>query len=417
MKFQATRGTKDILPDETKYWRWLEITAHDTFCQYGYRQVITPVFEQTELFTRSIGPSTEIVMKEMYTFKDKGRRSLTLRPEGTVPVIRAYLEAGLFNNQLTKLYYFGPMFRQERPQSGRYREFYQIGVEAIGCEQPMLDSELIMMAAHFLKKLGLKNFEVLVSSVGCPICRPVLRERLKAFFAPLVNNLCEDCQKRYKRNVLRILDCKNEKCSRFLNGLPSILETLCQPCRDHFNLVCEYLDKVSLPFKVSSYLVRGLDYYTRTTFEIISASLGAQNSICGGGRYDFLVKELGGPDTPAVGFAIGVERLVSVLKGEGMSPPQNQQPLFYLIGLGFEAQQKVFVLANYFREKGKRVEVCCDEKSLKSSLRQGHKLGADYVLIIGEEELKSNQVTVRSMAESYQQAVPIEQINEWVMSR
>lgn len=416
MKFQTTRGTKDILPQEARLWRWLEATAYQVFSQYGYAQIITPIFEQTELFTRSIGVDTEIVMKEMYTFKDKGGRSLTLRPEGTAPVIRAYLQAGLTTSQVTKWYYFGPMFRQERPQAGRFREFYQIGVEAIGSAEPILDAELILMAANYLKKLGLADFEIALSSVGCPICRPVLRERLKSYFSSFLEKLCQDCQKRYKRNVLRILDCKDEKCRRYLSGLPSVLETLCQACRDHFNMVCEYLDKVGLAFKVSSHLVRGLDYYTRTTFEIISKKLGAQNSLCGGGRYDYLVKELGGPQVPAVGFAIGVERLISVLKEEKIDISSEKKSLFYLIGLGLEAKEKIFVLAEQLRAAGKCAEVSVNGKSLKAQMRQADKIGANFTIIIGEEEIKQNMAIIRSMKESRQEEIGLDKIIDWAQT-
>lgn len=417
MKFQATRGTKDILPPDSLIWRRIEETAYQVFKQYGYEQIITPIFEQTELFSRGIGSTTEIVMKEMYSFKDKGKRNLTLRPEGTAPIIRAYLEAGLGTSAITKWYYFGPMFRQERPQAGRYREFYQIGVEAIGSEEPIMDSELIVMAAQFLKKLELENFVINLSSVGCPICRPVLRERLKGYFSSFLNELCSDCQQRYKRNVLRILDCKNEKCNHFFKGLPSVLETLCHACRDHFNMVCEYLDKVGLTFKVSPYLVRGLDYYTRTTFEIVSPKLGAHNSLCGGGRYDYLVKELGGPAKPAVGFAIGVERLINVLNEEKISLKNEPENLFYFIGLGLEAKQKVFFLANLLREKGKKVEIACDGRRLKNQLRQADRQGARYVLIIGEEELKQNQISFKDMQDGQQEIIKLENFEQWASQK
>ncbi len=289
MRYELPRGTKDILPEEVDMWHKIEATCQTLFKRYNYKEIRTPTFEVTGLFEGGVGKDTDIVQKEMYTFMDRGGRSLTLRPEGTAPIVRAFLQNSMHKKNIgpTKVYYAGPMFRYERPQAGRFRQFHQIGVENLGCEDPFADAEIISLGVHIFDNLGLSDLSVTINSVGCPVCRPVIEERIKQFIGSTLSCLCTDCQRRYNENPLRILDCKNTKCQPYFLGLPDICSSHCQSCKDHFNLVLEYLDTLGIVFNVNPRLVRGLDYYTRTTFEIISDQLGAQNAICGGGRGDF----------------------------------------------------------------------------------------------------------------------------------
>ena len=311
MKFQAPKGTHDILPGESEQWEWLEAIARDVLSRYGYREVRTPMFEATDLFVRSVGESTDIVRKELYTFEDKGGRSLTLRPEGTAPLVRAFLEHSLAHGQpIARLCYLGPMFRYERPQAGRFRQFWQIGAELIGPGAASADAEMIDLFVSIIQGVGFRNVTVLLNSLGDATCRPVYVERIREYFGKHVDSLCGDCKERLKTNPLRILDCKVPACQPVLAGAPSMLDSLCDPCREHFSNVQAALRALAIPFEVAPRLVRGLDYYTRTVFEVHAASLGAQNAVGGGGRYDRLVKDFGGPETPAIGFSIGMERLL-----------------------------------------------------------------------------------------------------------
>ena len=311
MKFQAPKGTHDILPGESERWEWLEARARDILSRYGYREVRTPMFEATDLFVRSVGESTDIVRKELYTFEDKGKRSLTLRPEGTAPLVRAFLEHSLGHGQpISRLCYLGPMFRYERPQAGRFRQFWQIGAELIGPGGPAADAEMIDLFVAIIRGVGLKDVTVILNSLGDATCRPVYEERIRSYFEKHADALCGDCRERLKTNPLRILDCKVPSCQPILAGAPNVLETLCDGCREHFDGVQAGLRALGIAFEVAPRLVRGLDYYTRTVFEVHAASLGAQNAVGGGGRYDRLVKDFGGPDTPAIGFSIGMERLL-----------------------------------------------------------------------------------------------------------
>jgi len=311
MKFQAPKGTHDILPGDSERWEWLEGRARDILSRYGYREVRTPMFESTDLFVRSVGESTDIVRKELYSFEDKGGRSLTLRPEGTAAIVRAFLEHSLAHGQpISRLYYLGPMFRYERPQAGRFRQFWQIGAELIGPGGPAADAEMIDLFVAIIEGVGLRNVTVILNSLGDATCRPVYEERIRTYFTKHADALCGDCRERLKTNPLRILDCKVPSCQPILAGAPNVLETLCDPCREHFEGVQAGLRALGIPFEVAPRLVRGLDYYTRTVFEVHAESLGAQNAVGGGGRYDRLVKDFGGPETPAIGFSIGMERLL-----------------------------------------------------------------------------------------------------------
>ncbi len=410
MKFSTTRGTKDILPDEIGYWQHIERVSREVFGFYNYQEIRTPVFEETGLFLRSIGDATDIVEKEMYSFIDKGDRSLTLRPECTAPIARAYLQNNFHNTQpKSKLFYSGPMFRYERPQAGRYRQFHQMGVENLGSDHPFSDAEVITLGVHLFDEIGLSGLSVNINSVGCPVCRPVIEERLKQFIGNSLPFLCGDCQRRYQNNPLRLLDCKNEKCATYLAGLPDIRSSHCQECKDHFSAVLEYIDSLGIPYHINPRLVRGLDYYTRTTFEIVSDVLGAQNAICGGGRYDYLVEQLGGPHTPAVGFAFGMERAVMILK-EISETAHHESVTAFVAPIGFAQQAPCFYLMDELRRAGIRSEMDYTKTDLKTLLKQANKLNAKFTLIYGEEEAEHQQILLKDMHDGSQRTVPIKKV-------
>lgn len=410
--YSVPRGTKDILPEEIPYWHAIEAIARNTFDLYNYQEIRTPMFESTELFQRGLGSQTDVVEKEMYTFLDKGERWMTLRPEGTAPLVRAYIQHNLSKmNKYTKLYYIGPMFRYERPQAGRFRQFHQIGVENMGSEHPLSDAEVISLGIHLFDEIGLSDLTVSINSVGCPVCRPVIEERLKQFLGMNLKFLCSDCQKRFSSRPLRILDCKNPGCRTYFTGLPDIHKSTCQECKDHFNAVLEYIDALGIIFSINPNLVRGLDYYTRTTFEIISDTLGAQNAICGGGRYDQLIKQLGGPSTPAVGFAFGIERAVMILKQlEDQQVPFDQSPVIYIAPLGENQRRKAFYLLDELRRLGIKCEMDYVKDDLKSHLNYANKLKVKYALIYGENEAEKEVVLVKNMIAHTQIEIPMDQI-------
>jgi histidyl-tRNA synthetase len=365
-----------------------------------------PRVKLTELFTRSIGDSTDIVTKEMYTFTDKGERSITLRPEGTAPVVRACIENNLIaQGELVKLYYFGPMFRYERPQAGRYRQFYQAGAEAFGSADPLLDAEMIELGIRFFVNLGLKELEVDINSVGCKKCRPKYTEALKDYFRDKAKDLCEDCRKRLDTNPLRVLDCKVPGCQAAVDKAPSSVDYICPDCKKDFEIVTGTLKKDAVNFKVNKRLVRGLDYYTRTTFEIVSKDLGAQNAVCGGGRYDDLVEELGGKPTPATGFAIGLDRLVMVLMDQKVKIPGDDRLTVYIATLGDAAREKGFEILKNLRDMGIKSDMDYQGRSLNSQLKKADKLNAKFAMIIGEDELKRDMVVIRSMDKKEQEEI------------
>ncbi|MDR1113702.1 MAG: histidine--tRNA ligase [Candidatus Margulisbacteria bacterium] len=404
-QYTVPRGTRDILPEETTLWQFVEQKAREIFALYNFREIRTPVFEHTELFLRGIGENTDIISKEMYTFQDRKGRNLTLRPEGTAAVVRAYLESGRHNQEpLSKLWYQGPMFRYERPQAGRYRQFHQIGCEVLGAGNAYQDTEVIAMAQHFFTALGLKNLEVHINSVGCKICRPVIKERLKSFLGNNLDNLCEDCRKRFETNPLRILDCKNPKCNDFFVGLPDISSVLCADCKAHFHDVQDYLNILQIKFKVNPRLVRGLDYYTKTVFEVISGQLGAQNAVCGGGRYDNLVQELGGPALPAVGFAFGLERAVLIMQNQNITVPETR-PYILLTPLGENACGRAAVFAEKLRHSGIPAEIDVSAKGLGAKLKSANKLGVAYVYILGDDELLEKCGQLKNMQTGVQEKV------------
>ena len=411
--YRAPRGTSDILPKEQAYWRYIEQKVVNICQLYGYERIDAPAFEDTGLFARSVGEETDIVEKEMYTFEDRGGNKMTLRPEGTAPVCRTYLEHGLHNlPQPVKLYYLASIFRYERPQSGRYRQHYQFGYEAIGDGDPTLDTEVIDMAWQFFLSLGLRHLSLKVNSIGCKQCRPEYLASLKDYYADYTQNLCPDCKTRLKINPLRLLDCKKPSCQQIANSAPRNIEHLCPQCNTHFNQLKRYLALLELPFEIDHRLVRGLDYYTRTVFEIQPEAEGAQSALGGGGRYDDLIEELGGKPTPAIGFAIGIERIVLNLKKQGVPIPTLPRPEVFIAYMGDEARDEAVKLASTLRKKGIGVIEALGSKSLKAQLRQANTLGARYTIIIGEQEVKTGTVILRDMTTSQQQTIPPNQLPE-----
>jgi len=386
-KYTVPRGTRDILPEEVVLWQFVEQKAREIFALYNFREIRTPIFEHTELFLRGIGENTDIISKEMYNFLDRKGRSLTLRPEGTAAVVRAYLESNRRNQEpLSKLWYQGPMFRYERPQAGRYRQFHQMGCEVLGATSAYQDTEVIVLAQHLFESIGLQGLEVHINNVGCKNCRPVIKERLKSFLGDNLNNLCDDCCKRFETNPLRILDCKNPKCNEFFVMLPDISDVLCTDCKEHYHDVQNYLNIMRVKYKVNPRLVRGLDYYTKTVFEVISSHLGAQNAVCGGGRYDNLIQELGGPSIPAVGFAFGLERAVMIMQNQKVTAPE-QRPYLLLLPLGVNAGNRAVIFANKLRCKNVPLEIDISDRNLSAKLKTANKLGVKYAYILGEDEL------------------------------
>ncbi|MCK5577177.1 MAG: histidine--tRNA ligase [Dehalococcoidales bacterium] len=411
--YQAPRGTRDILPQEQAHWRYIEHKAEVVAQLYGYGRIDTPTFEDTGLFSRSVGEGTDIVQKEMYTFEDRGGNQLTLRPEGTASVCRAYLEHGMHNQpQPVKLYYLAPIYRYERPQAGRYRQHFQFGFEAIGDDDPALDAEVIEMAWRFLGLLCLGRLRLLLNSIGCRKCRPGYLEQLRRYYARYGDKLCPDCQIRLKRNTLRLLDCKKPLCRQLAASAPRSADCLCPECDRHFDSLKKYLSALQLPFVVDHCLVRGLDYYTRTVFEIQPEGGGAQSTIGGGGRYDDLIAELGGKPTPAVGFAAGIERIILNLVEQKVDIPPLPQPLVFLAHTGDKAGEKAMGLAAELRRAGIGVLMATGQKSLKAQLRQANSRGAPFTVIIGEQEIAAGTAILRNMATSEQEEVPAKQLEE-----
>ena len=411
MQINGPRGTQDMLPGNSSNWLTVEAEARGVCKLYGYQEIRTPIFEHTELFLRGVGETTDIVQKEMYTFTDRGNRSITLRPENTAAVVRSYLENKLYAlPQPSKLFYIGPMFRYDRPQAGRLRQFHQFGIEAIGSPGPVVDAEIILLAVHFFNKLGLTDLNLYLNSVGCPKCRPVYREKLQAFLRDKLDGFCEDCRSRFDRNPMRILDCKNETCNRLSQGAPEITDCLCEECSGHFTRLQELLTAAGVMFKLNPRLVRGLDYYTKTAFEIQYPPLGAQSAICGGGRYDGLVEECGGPATPGIGFAIGLERVLLAQEKQNLLPAAQPKTDLYLAPIGDVAQLMAFRLLEKIRKAGFSADMDLMGRSLKAQLKYANQLPARYVAIIGEDEALQNKVTFKNMQTGEQQLVDQENI-------
>ena len=397
-------------------WSRVEATAREIFELYGFSEIRTPIFESTELFARGVGEDTDIVSKEMYTFEDRDHQSLTLRPEGTAPVVRAILEHHLHQElQILKLFYLGPMFRRERPQKGRYRQFHQIGAEVLGSDNPAIEAEILEMLDLFLKKIGIQDFDLLVNSIGCPKCRPAYLEVLSRAIQEKSASLCVDCQRRMQTNPLRVLDCKVPACQPVIDSLPSIATFLDEECRAHFQKFLFYLENRGIPFKVVPRLVRGLDYYTRTTFEITSQALGAQNTLIGGGRYDGLSEAIGGPPTKGFGFALGLERILLVLQ-QAKLEHQEFVPELFLAPLGEAAFESATRLIRHFRQRNIRCVLDFEARSLKSLMRMANKLEARFVLILGEDELKKGRYLLKRMSDGFQQQMTEEEIATFVKS-
>ena len=406
----ALRGTKDILPDEISLWQRIEAIGRDIFNIYGYKEIRTPIIEEASLFIRSIGDATDIVQKEMYVFSDRGNRIIALRPEATASIARAYIENSLFQaGGIAKLFYIGPMFRSERPQQGRQRQFYQIGVEAIGSDNPFIDAEVIALSARFLERLGVKKFHVKLNSLGCQKDKIRVMEKHKESFRPYLEKLCETCKNRFDKNVLRIFDCKEDSCKSIAQNVEAE-SALCSDCAGHFEKVKVGLNAIGIEYTVDNKIVRGLDYYTRTVFEITQESLGAKDAICAGGRYNNLVKELGGKDTPAIGFAFGMERLTLALdKAREVKIVRCKVNTFVAV-TGDALYNEAFKLLDSLRMAGISSEIDYDTKSLKAQMRKAEKLGAKFVVILGEEEFKNKKVVIRDMENSSQKEVVLEDI-------
>lgn len=412
-ELSAIKGTKDILPQEAQLWQIAEAAAKEIFELYGYRELRAPVIEPTELFEKGTGASSDIVTKEMYTFTDKGGRSVTLRPEYTPSVVRAIIEHRLdLQAQPLRFYYIGPMFRYDKPQKGRYRQFHQIDIEVFGEKDPAVDAEIVEMAHRLLRQLGVENVITMVNSVGCKKCRPAYGAELRKAAAAVKDRLCPDCQRKAELNPLRIFDCKIETCREVASNFPKITDFLCAECQEHFQKFLGYLDFYGIPYRVDPTLVRGLDYYTKTAFEIVAEHLGAQNAICGGGRYDDMVREFGGPDLCGIGFAMGLERLLSVAKIE---PPKKS--FVYFAYLGEEAKKQSIATARYFRSEGIECLVEFKDRGMKTHFSRANKIGADWVLIIGEDELAKGKFQLKDMIDSKQYEGTAEELAKIILEK
>ncbi len=398
MKIIAPRGTHDILPQESYKWHSIEKTAAEICRDYGYQEIRTPIFEHTELFERGVGETTDVVQKEMYTFEDKGGRSITLRPEGTASVVRSLVENSIYAQPLpAKLYYITPCFRYEKPQKGRLREFHQFGVEVFGAEGAALDAEVISLALEMFRRLGLTGVELEINSIGCPSCRKAYNEKLREFFKPHLDELCETCRQRYEKNPLRILDCKEQKCKNIYNNAPILLDNICPDCEAHFTRLRQCLDAMGIPYTIDGTIVRGLDYYTRTVFEIVSKNIGAQGTVCGGGRYNGLVSELGGPDLPAVGFAMGMERLLLLTDTLGIDLDGREKPDIYIGHIGEKADLYVQNLVLALRREGIAAERDYMNRSVKAQMKYADKIGAKYTMVLGDTEIESGKANLKNM--------------------
>lgn len=392
------RGTEDILPNDSKIWRLIENTAHEICAKYGYKEIRTPVFEDTSLFSRGVGDTTDVVQKEMYTFNDKGGRSITLRPEGTASLVRSYIENSLYANpQPTKLYYLISCYRYEKPQSGRLREFHQFGLECFGSDSSATDAEIITLAFDFFKTLGVKDLSLNLNSIGCEKCKPKYNEELKKYFSSHIDKLCDTCKDRLEKNPMRIIDCKSPVCQEVCADAPRMIDYLCEDCDSHFNQLTSYLDKLNIKYAIDPNIVRGLDYYTKTVFEITSDALGAQSTVCGGGRYNGLVEELGGKPTPGIGFAMGIERLILILKSQGIELGESLGPNIFVASIGDNASLTAQKLVYDLRNKGLWAERDLCDRSVKAQMKYANKLGACYSIVIGDDEILNNKASLKNM--------------------
>lgn len=396
---KAIKGTKDVLPSESYKNQYIEATCLSVAEAFGYKEMRTPVFEHTELFQRGVGDTTDVVQKEMYTFDDKGGRSITLRPEGTAGAARAFLENGLSNEALPqKICYLTSCYRYEKPQAGRLREFHQFGIECFGATSPLADAEMIMLAGQVFNELGVKDLHLELNSIGCPECRAEYHKALKEYFSQYTDELCDTCNDRLERNPMRILDCKSPVCSEIAKGAPVVLDYLCDECREHFQKVKSYLDAANIEYIVNPQIVRGLDYYTKTVFEFVSDAIGSQGTVCGGGRYDGLLEELGGQHTPSLGFAMGLERLQLVMEAQGCDFPEPSKPDLFIVAMGEKATLKAVEIAKDMRDEGFSVVYDLNGRSLRAQMKYADKLGAKFNVVIGDNEVENKVVSLKDMA-------------------
>ena len=409
------KGTKDMLPEEAYKWHFVENTAREVAQLYGFKEIRTPIFEHTELFLRGVGETTDIVTKEMYTFEDKGNRSITLKPEGTAGVVRSYIENALDQVVLPmKAYYISPIFRYERPQNGRLREHHQFGVEMFGADAPEADGEIISLANTLLRRLGLTSLKLYINSIGCPECRKKYNEALMNYIGSNLDKMCNQCKERFNKNPLRILDCKEEGCKAITANAPKVTDYLCEDCAAHFEGVKKNLELRGIDYEVNPQIVRGLDYYTRTVFEFVSTDIGAQGTVCGGGRYNGLVAQLGGKDTPAVGFGCGLERLLLVLENTNGLNAEKETPYLYIATMGEKAKEKAIDLVEKLRANGVSAETDLMNKSVKAQMKYANKIGVKYVIVIGDAELESNKVEFKDMTDGSTKEVYLTEIEQWI---
>ena len=409
MAIQAPKGTKDMLPKDAYKWHYIENKLREISAEYGIREIRTPMFESTELFKRGVGETTDVVQKEMYTFDDKGGRSMTLKPEGTAPTVRAFIQSSMYADaQPTKLYYFIPAFRYENVQKGRLRQFHQYGIEVFGSKEASVDAEIISAAMRVLDELGLKGLSLNINSLGCPDCRKKFNDALKKYLEENYDNLCSTCKTRFEKNPMRILDCKEKKCNEITKNAPVILDYICSDCSDHFETLKKYLDAIEIKYTIDPYIVRGLDYYTKTVFEIINDGL----TVCGGGRYDKLIEELDGPSMPAFGFGLGLERLLMTLEKENVEIPE---PIFndlYLVSMGEEAGLYSFKMVNELRKLGVKCDSDHMTKSVKAQMKFANKIGARFTIVLGDNELETKKASLKRMSDGERFDIDLENISE-----
>ena len=413
MAIKAPKGTKDVLSTESYKWQYIESEWAEICREYGFKEIRTPMFEATELFNRGVGETTDIVQKEMYTFNDLGGRSITLKPEGTASAVRAFIESNQYaETQPTKYYYSTSCFRYEKPQAGRLREFHQFGVENFGTSDMLADAEVIALGHDFISRMGIKDVELHISSVGCRKCRPLHRQALQDFLRPKYDCLCDTCKSRFDKNPMRILDCKSPEDKKLVQGAPMMLDYLCDDCKKDFDELRRHLDAMGIDYIIDPNIVRGLDYYTKTAFEFITTSIGAQGTVCGGGRYDHLIEEIGGPDMPGVGFGLGKERLLMLMETTGHDFGGEEKPQIFISFIGDEAKEYSIGLIHELRSKGVRAEMDSKARNLKGQMKYANKLGAKYTVVIGEDEVASGELTLKNMENSEQTKVRREDLTD-----
>ncbi|MGO1478094.1 histidine--tRNA ligase [Senegalia sp. (in: firmicutes)] len=413
MLTRAPRGTKDVLPNESYKWQYLEKVFREVCNNFGYKELRTPTFEHTELFERGVGETTDVVQKEMYTFLDKGDRSITLKAEGTAPAARSYIENKLYADpQPIKTFYITPIFRYERPQKGRLREHHQFGVEVYGSESPSIDAEVMSILDNLYKKLGIKGIELQINSIGCSKCRPNYDQALKEFLNEKLDDLCETCNSRFDTNPMRILDCKNDNCQKQLEDAPTMLDYLCDECNQHFDMVKAYLDNLEIEYIVNPRIVRGLDYYTKTAFEFISSEIGAKSTVCGGGRYDGLVEQIGGPHTPAIGFGMGIERLLLTLENNNIELPKDDDLDIFIVTMDEKSKALAMKIIKDLREINISSDLDHLDRSVKAQFKYSNKLNSTYTIVIGNDEIENKSVKIKNMKTSEQEEISLENIVE-----